>query len=346
MHDHPWFTDAKEFDLGSPTILAAASLGCNRVLLVSKDYWSDLERCEWRILTLTEECNHSDAAHPVHLETVPGPTLPDGLLDMTLCRIQDVVVAYGWMRLVEGDYIPVWFMTVYSISTGEWETIPYAEGECPVPRLTPQVCALSDRLVVIGGCGPVSEDREECPTLYFDTWEWSVYSREWTHRGADCPRQLIGGAAGVIGDVIHALADAGGETVQYSNGRYRLETDTWRSWLGVEAGFCLLDVPLHGQHRLIITNILHDDPVIAAQSLKYWIVDAVSLDRVQCQPLFEREEEGAVSYLDYGISDGRAISVMLNPTTLLVVVNEGVVRVALDPFLVSPEFHTSMVGTR
>ncbi|GCA62133.1 hypothetical protein KIPB_001461 [Kipferlia bialata] len=268
-------------------------------------------------------------------------------MEVELCRIQDMVVVFGVSKQVrEDEDVPIWLMAVYTIATGAWETIPYVEGKSPVPRLSPHVCALSDRLVVIGGIEPDSSDSDIQET-YYDAWEWSVYSRQWTQCSADCPKSLEGGNAGVNCDVIHMPVGGGDGTVLYSGGRYLLDTDPWESCLGVDGGFCLLDVPLYGQHRLIITNTLDDDPGISIDTVEYWIVDAVSHDRVQCQPIYERRvKDGPVSYLDHGLAEGGAIPVMLNPTTLLIFANKAMVRVAIDPFLLSPEFHTSMVGTR
>ncbi|GCA64326.1 hypothetical protein KIPB_013942, partial [Kipferlia bialata] len=338
MHDHPWFTDAKEFEFDSSDILAAASLGCNRVLLLTIDYGSGIGRCEWRILT-----HPFDASELGRVDIVQGPEIPDDLMVVDLCRIQDVVVAYGGSKLSDEGIVPFWFMAVYTISTGEWETIPYTEGECPVPRSAPYVCTLSDRMVVLGG---ERKESAEGRTPYSDTWEWSVDTREWT-QCEDIPRALAGSVAGVNMDVIRVPvrdASSGDVSVLYSGGRYHLDTDPWQSRLGVETGSSVLDVPLYGQHRLVITMNSSAEPE-AVSDLEYWIVDSVSHDRMQCQPLFPPTPEQDVAPLNGAFSCG-VIPVMLNPTTLLIFASEVIVRVTIDPFLVSPEFHTSMVGTR
>ncbi|GIQ87209.1 hypothetical protein KIPB_009206 [Kipferlia bialata] len=151
-----------------------ASLGHNRAMLVSTDHTSDdathavsggTPVACWRILTLSPD-------RTIKSQRIPGPYNPNGMYGMQLERVGEVVVAYGGVLWGEDlvSMVPIWFMAVYSIDTGVWETIPRPEGSTsPTPSFHPYVFPLGDTLVVVRG----SSDNGE-------TWEWSLETREWT----------------------------------------------------------------------------------------------------------------------------------------------------------------------
>ncbi|GCA62880.1 hypothetical protein KIPB_006371 [Kipferlia bialata] len=272
-----------------------------------EDAYPDMAEAKWLILSLT---NNGE----VDRESIPGPDNPGGVVGMQLARVGDVVVAYGggqWDSYEEW-YKPHRFMAVYTIATGEWETIPYTEG--PSPGM-PHVFSTGDALVVVGGYKENDMD--------YDTWEWSVESRVWTQCGR-CPTEVYSGNVGVLlGSTYHLYTECC--HLSYANQR-------WQRLHDVDGYGVFFATPLYGHNMLVIT--CPTGAIMVQESdLQYWIFDSVSQDMIPLPPLPLSDEQSASLRFCSGV--------FLNPTTLLVVTYNTAILVDVDPYVLGPEYHTS-----
>ncbi|GCA62796.1 hypothetical protein KIPB_005864 [Kipferlia bialata] len=147
------------------------------------------------------------------------------------------------------------------------------------------------------------------------------------------------------GDIHHHYAchDNTDFEIDYTNGRWRIVYDHWLPVLHPLAPrecYEVLAVPLCGYHQLLISSCaLYDrDPMTVQVESRdpdeFWVCDSVSQDLVALEPLSIPE----------GTSLVFATVTMVNPTTLMILHEEYTMVVDIDPHIVSPEYHTSMVG--
>ncbi|GCA64775.1 hypothetical protein KIPB_015355 [Kipferlia bialata] len=118
-----------------------------------------------------------DHDHNVTFTPIPGPPNPDGVYNTEIVRIGSSIVAYGGL-LGRHTRTPAWFMAVYSIDSGEWESIPHIEGHSPVPTSMPAIGCKGDSLLVSNGYSKT--------TGWTEDMEWSVNRREWFSSTFEC----------------------------------------------------------------------------------------------------------------------------------------------------------------
>ncbi|GCA61978.1 hypothetical protein KIPB_000346 [Kipferlia bialata] len=280
---------------------------------------------KWTILSLSLDRSSGCLA----TEKIEGPINPEGVYRMKLHRVGDTVVAYGGFapRVEEGRYRshPAWYMAVYSISTGEWETCPYVEGIVPPIFDTPASFSMGDTLVVAGtppGEGLITLEGEYTSS----TWEWSVYSRAWTEfsdegqwwdNAVDCPE-------GFSKMFYNPLT-----RTTYREGVWEEKYPVWSPCPRDGRRYHVIGFPL-GRNEIQLVTSEEDGGVYTA-----WLFDPVSMDLVPLQPLPLPEYNGFFS---------PARAVMVSPTTMLFLAKRVSLVVNIDPFMFSPECITSMEG--
>ncbi|GCA62339.1 hypothetical protein KIPB_002885 [Kipferlia bialata] len=278
---------------------------------------------DWVILSV---CGHS-----ITTESIKGPSNPDYVYGMQLHRVGDTVVAYGGVAIL--SECDPWFMAVYCIATGEWETYPYPEGPPALSSTT--AFSMGDTLVVTGYPYEEKEEGEEEGEregeAKRETWEWSVCTREWTQipslEGGQGGFNAVGSTGGYSFMFFHRLS-----RICYSRGMWEKEDPIWDP--------CPLDV--HGNtlyHSIGVplgrNEIQLVSPADDGATYTVWLLDPVSLDLVPLQPLpLPDRDEHFTS----------ACAVMVSPTTMLFLRSDVSLVVEIDPHFLSPVYHTSMVG--
>ncbi|GCA64084.1 hypothetical protein KIPB_013114, partial [Kipferlia bialata] len=254
-----WYTACTEIPRVVPndlTQISMAPLGDGRAMVVCREEddavnaYTDYASERWLILSLT-------SSGELERERIPGPPTPDGMVGIQLATLGDVVVAYGGgqFKYLEWGSGPCWFMAVYTIATGEWETIPPTKG----PSIDmPHVFTSGDTLVVVGGYKKNG--------FAYGTWEWSVETRVWRHCGR-CPVTVTSSdVGGLLGSAYHLLTDD--RHLTFAN-------KTWETAHKVEKRRVLLSAPLYGRHMLVVT-CSHDFKILERGDIRCQIFDSVS----------------------------------------------------------------------
>ncbi|GCA62893.1 hypothetical protein KIPB_006457 [Kipferlia bialata] len=223
-------------------------------------------------------------------------------------------------------------MALYPIATGKWERVEECESCSPPYRLHPVVFALGETVVLC--CG---EDFGMWGIK--DTWEWSLVTREWTETEIP-PVDLTDAPGSVVGEKYHVYLDYEYSTnrpnpvhMQYCNGKWKSEQHHWNplgkpQGFGYTSQFC---VSLLREHQLLFA--LQRD----ASTPKTWLLDHVSLDRALLEPLPITEED-MLQGQRFGL-------VLLDARTLLLIHSRYTLIVDIDPHFLSPDCHTSTVGS-
>ncbi|GIQ82152.1 hypothetical protein KIPB_003238 [Kipferlia bialata] len=344
MDGEPWHTRCSlawgvNFFKKRPRDLSLVTIGHNTAMLTYTMHKGGPKQI-WNVLTLEEgQLNKVD---------IPGPSNPQGIIDIQLCRVGEVVVAYGGQLPKRGERATVgsrlhrshsvWFMAIYSIDSDEWELVSYAEGQCPQPRSFPLLFAVEDTMVVTGaGSDTISTSGSILkmkPNVFpEDTWEWSLETRLWTEIDK-CPSHLK--TVGLThGDCHHIYSR--GQHIVY-RGRETTDTATERereTWLREPCDIpheSSVIVPLFGERQLRIakyrTGMAHNgvkclyvsvSDNVAHSSLSYAPIGILRLSPPRCRDI------------------NRSCTVMLNPYTMLIVSGNTTLLVDIDPRLLGPE---------
>ncbi|GIQ84550.1 hypothetical protein KIPB_006064 [Kipferlia bialata] len=315
--------------------ISVVNIGHNTAMLTYHLSGGDDVIQKWCMLTLNDD-------YTIGTEEITGPPNPQGVVKITFTRVGEVVVAYGGrvLKMTTSDsmienqshrgtdtdgelYEDVWFMSVYSIDTAQWEAVPCVQG-CPTPDERPRVFGVGDTLVVnIRGprseiCTKYDNILSRQPTL---TWEWSLETRLWTQCGDGPPYHST---RGFTAGACHHIYDGSDHTV-YSN----------RKWLEeyYDDGYfgSLFSVHMYGEYNLRSRRV----PMGRKRGRRKYVHglvlgDIVSLEQVPLALLPDIEPTYR-KLLDY------FRTVMLNPYTLLLVASEVVLMVDIDPRFLGPE---------
>ncbi|GIQ82138.1 hypothetical protein KIPB_003223 [Kipferlia bialata] len=309
-----WFTECKVLpgigEGGKTAVdISLASIGHN-MALVAYHYGTHSPMERWAILSLTKRGT-------IKTQSIAGPPNPHGVFGMQLCRVGEVVVAYGGSVSSDGRRRggPACYMAVYYIDTDRWQRLPYKDGECPEPRRYPLVFSVGDSLVVAGGW----VERKANPQ---DTWVWSLETRLWTQVG-DCPADLHN--TGATHGTSHHI---------YTRCNHYVYSGTKKEW-SEERGHVangiypnsFLHTPLYGECQLLATRLSKGFGK-GRQRVVILIRDSVSLDRTTLEYL---------PLSDYQYSSlGQCVTAWFNPCTLLVVGSEMICIVEVDASAVRP----------
>ncbi|GCA62084.1 hypothetical protein KIPB_001101 [Kipferlia bialata] len=290
----------------------------------------------WTILTL------DPLARTISSQEVDGPANPDGVCSIRLTRVGDVVVAYGGIvfseqgdpKWLNGILAPKfhWFMALYSIATDEWETLPYTPGD---PTELVSLFAIEDTLMGVSGTSHASTS-----VLTLTTWEWSLGTRAWTyHRQThhNCHMCDFKNPASTQGDTHFIFSH--NCTLRYKSGTWERTDHMWPVYPEADGThyFVAIATPLYGRNQLLVTQVTSDDDEILLLSTDIWIQDMISQDVVLLRPLPLTDQES--------VDIPSAHTVMVNPTTLLILTKSATVLIDIDPRYLGPEYHTSMVGS-
>ncbi|GCA63022.1 hypothetical protein KIPB_007368 [Kipferlia bialata] len=115
--------------------VSMAMLGNNKAMVVSTIRRS-VGWQTWSIMSLVHN-------HTVSFTPIPGPPNPEGVHNTQIVRVGGAIVAYGGVLDIQ-EQRPAWFMAVYAIDSGEWESIPFIEGQSPVPA--DSMCSVPSRI--------------------------------------------------------------------------------------------------------------------------------------------------------------------------------------------------------
>ncbi|GIQ80865.1 hypothetical protein KIPB_001735 [Kipferlia bialata] len=334
MQGVPWYTDCTKLPgLCSDynhSDLSFAPIGDRRLLATFRSH-EDEEQTDgpgWReCLILSVSPDKTITSH-----TVNGPHSLNNAEDIRLIRLSDYVAALGqrYDRVTE-----TWSMgmALFSIATETWEHVPMCVCCGPSARYRYVTFALGETLVVCGG------DLRSTNTTGNDTWEWSLETRKWT-RTEDAP--LTGVSTSDEGTVVEdTFRMYFGKLfhMEYCDGKWKWEIHQWNHFDDDTHGggyYSRVGVPLLRNMELTITKLGTDDHPDDPPP-KCWVRDYVSQDLVPLEPLPLTPED---------MDDHQIMTVvMLDATTLLVSEPDFTLLVDIDPHLLGPECHTSMVGT-
>ncbi|GIQ84551.1 hypothetical protein KIPB_006065 [Kipferlia bialata] len=324
----PWYTDCTVlpgvgddeeeavYDIGMASLGHNTAMMCYQVDLGTEGY---VPKEKWFILSLTPD-------RTIDIQRIPGPPNPQGVYSMQLVRVGDAVVAYGGHTLnpIEAereeydDSIPRWFMAVYTIATGEWESVPYTEGDLsPEPLCWSCLFGIGNTLVVVGG-------NQHPPDVVSPmlTWEYSLDTRQWT-RCMDCPRAMSSKTSGATFHGTHHI---------YSDAHLAYKDRKWTKTpidMGDPTVRTLLAVPLYGHNQLMAVTKWCRKTSKGVQ--RFYLCDPVSNEPRPLPPL-----PLSARQLRYLV---QSKTVMLSPTTMLSVATDTSVLVEIDPALLGPEYH-------
>ncbi|GCA62251.1 hypothetical protein KIPB_002283 [Kipferlia bialata] len=246
-------------------------------------------------------------------------------------------------------------MHVYSIESGEWVEIPYRRGKSPAPRYDPYVFSIGDSFVLVGG---------HTSSYYGEvvkyTWEWSLTTREWTRRGlldVDVPKDIVGATLGNRHHVFlmtftewQSDSDSEDEIHQesyhdhlcYSGGNWVSKQDDFLSMIignWNQFDHCTtIAKSVSDHHMLVFSQVKSDnhDTYETEVTSECFMRDEISLDLVPLRvlpPVVLEDDHPRYPQI-----------LKMNPSTLLVIRSDVCVVINIDPYFLSPEYHTSMVG--
>ncbi|GIQ89924.1 hypothetical protein KIPB_012540 [Kipferlia bialata] len=308
--------------------LSFAPIGDRRLLATFRSH----DDKEWPEEPTWRRCLILHVSPDKTITSEPAST-PDSLnnaQEITLVRLSDYVAGLGE---IYDQVTKAWSMgmALFSIATETWEHVPMCAGCCPSLRSRYVTFTLGETLVVCGGMDLGGSFLE-------DTWEWSLVTRKWTQT-ENAPVGLAGLTGTVIGDTCHLYQSGDPYHMQYSKGKWKGEENPWdpfESTHGLGGYYSRVGVPLLGHKELQLTQLTveHDGD---SPPPKCWVRDYVSLDLVPLEPLpLTAEDMQGHQQMDL---------VMLDSTTMLLAQDKYALFVDIDPHLLGPECHTSMVGS-
>ncbi|GCA64215.1 hypothetical protein KIPB_013610, partial [Kipferlia bialata] len=221
--------DRLDSPIGLVTQVSMASLGDNTAMVVATMHaMGDWQT--WSIMSV-----HHD--HSVTFTPIPGPPNPEGVYKTQIERIGGSIVAYGGL-LGRHPERPAWLMAVYSIDSGEWESVPYIEGYSPVPTIMHAIGCKGDSFLVSQGLSGLTGTRD-----WTEDMEWSVNTREWSSSTFECS-----GERSALWEVS--------------------DSDDGKA----------VNVALYGNHRICVSQGCHSATDGVSGFVRCWILDAVSQD--------------------------------------------------------------------
>ncbi|GCA63164.1 hypothetical protein KIPB_008212 [Kipferlia bialata] len=286
-------------------------MGCNRAMLTHRAVGGQ----KWYVISLQED-------HTIKSKEVDGPRFPRKVDGVQLVRLPNHIVAYGAdnSSAINERFVPLWAMAVYPLETETWETIEQTFPG-PTPCFYPHVFSLDEYLVVAGGSGSATASG-----LYKSgVWKWGINERQWIPM-AMAPTGLTSVWPGATFlDCYNSVNDDDYWTFRFHGG-WTKETCPSLSVQDDDGRYHQLVVSCCQIGRHII--LLHSLGPQMDREASVGMLDPVSLDLIQCQPLT--------------LNSGRQYShgpatALLNPTTLLVVGREDTLVVDLDPSVLGPE---------